>query len=81
MVRSFTPNVEMMAFSETAKRHPRKSSDPDHREGTLPPDALASHALKSLSDQALFRELGIRGYDLAERRENQPTQTEIVKIG
>jgi len=62
--------VEKMAFSETAKRHP---------------DALGTHALKSLSDHALFLELGMRGYDLAQLRtdgrgrENQP-QVEIVNI-
>lgn len=58
--------VEKMAFSEKAKRQT---------------DALGSDALKRLSDQALFRELAMRGYDLAKPRENQPTETEIVKIG
>ena len=61
--------VEKMAFSDTAPREI---------------DTLGSHALKTLSDHALFLELGIRGYDLAKLRENDDTKphgAEIVNIG
>jgi len=86
---------EMLGHKNVATtQHPRKSSDHYHRDGTLPPDALGNHALKATSDEALFLELGIRGYDLAQLRtdgratgetsvapvrENQP-HAEIVKI-
>ncbi len=37
--------------------------------------------MKKIKDETLFLELARRGYDLAKRKENQTTETEIVKIG
>ena len=42
--------------------------------------ALLGSSLKNLSDETLFLELALRGYDLTKLRENETT-AEIVKIG
>ncbi len=49
--------------------------------GELPQIHLLGSSLKKETDETLFLELALRGYDLSSLRENDETAAEVVKIG